>query len=110
MAASRKREYSTLVARRDQEVHRSSHGHQDAEAGVAISDDTIFRIYSMPKPIVSTALMLFHEEGRFQLDQLVATYLPAFATLKVLGADGSLADDDRRHAQPHERSHLRLHV
>ncbi len=86
---------STLVARRGQVVHRGLHGHQDAESGAAISDDTIFRIYSMTKPIVSTALMLLHEEGRFQLDHPVATYLPAFATLRVLGADGSLADAAR---------------
>ena len=83
---------STLVARRGKIVHRSLHGHQDAEAGVAMSDDTIFRIYSMTKPIVSTALMLLHEEGRFQLDHPVANYLPAFATPKVLQADRSLVD------------------
>lgn len=83
---------STLVARRGQVVHRSLHGAQDAEAGVAMSDDTIFRIYSMTKPIVSTALMLLHEQGRFQLDHPVANYLPVFATPKVLQADGSLID------------------
>ena len=86
---------STLVARRGQVVHRSLHGHQDAEAGVVIGDDTIFRIYSMTKPIVSTALMLLHEEGRFQIDQPVAAYLPAFAAPKVLREDGTLIDAER---------------
>ena len=83
---------STLVARRGEVVHRSLHGHRDAEAGAAMTDDTIFRIYSMTKPVVSTALMMLFEEGRFLLDQPVATYLPAFADVKVMQADGSLAD------------------
>ena len=86
---------STLVARRGQVVHRSLHGHRDAEAGLEMTDDTIFRIYSMTKPIVSTALMLLHEAGRFQLDQPVAAYLPAFASPKMLQGDGSLVDAAR---------------
>lgn len=85
----------TLVARRGQIVHRSRHGFRDREAAVAMTDDTIFRIYSMTKPIVSTALMLLHEEGRFQLEQPVASLLPAFGAVKVAGADGSLADPVR---------------
>jgi CubicO group peptidase (beta-lactamase class C family) len=57
--------------------------------------DAIFRIYSMTKPIVATALMLLHEEGRFQLDHPVAQYLPAFGSTKVLASDGSLVDQVR---------------
>jgi CubicO group peptidase (beta-lactamase class C family) len=83
---------STLVARRGQVVHRGLYGHRDAEAAVAMTDDTIFRIYSMTKPIVSTGLMLLHEEGRFRLDQPVAAFLPAFAAPKVMNADGSMVD------------------
>lgn len=83
---------STLVARRGQVVHRGLYGHRDAEVAAAMTDDTIFRIYSMTKPIVSTGLMLLHEEGRFLLDQPVAAFLPAFAAPKVVQADGSLVD------------------
>ena len=83
---------STLVARRGRVVHRGLYGHRDAETGAAMADDTIFRIYSMTKPIVSTGLMLLHEEGLFQLDQPVSAFLPAFAAPKVLNADGSLVD------------------
>ncbi len=86
---------STLVARRGRVVHRSLHGDRDAEAGVAMTDDTLFRIYSMTKPIVSTALMLLHEEGLLQLDQPIATFLPAFGAPKVLQEDGSLVDASR---------------
>lgn len=87
--------FSTLVSRRGQIVHSEQHGHRDREAGIDMTEDTIFRIYSMTKPIVSTALMLLHEEGRFQLEHPVATYLPAFAHTKVLALDGSLVEQVR---------------
>jgi CubicO group peptidase (beta-lactamase class C family) len=83
---------STLVSRRGQIVHAEQFGFQDREAGVPVGADTIFRIYSMTKPIVATALMLLHEEGRFQLEHPVAQYLPAFATTEVFAADGTLVD------------------
>ncbi len=79
---------STMVSRRGEVVHAAQFGFQDTEANVAMAPDTIFRIYSMTKPVVSTALMLLHEEGRFQLEHPVAQYLPAFGATKVLGPDG----------------------
>lgn len=85
----------TLVARRGRVVHRSRLGLRDREAGMPMTDDTIFRIYSMTKPIVSTALMLLHEEGRFQLEQPVAAFLPAFAGVQVRDDDGSLVSPAR---------------
>ncbi len=86
---------STMVSRRGRIVHAAQFGYQDKEAGVPMAPDTVFRIYSMTKPIVSTALMLLHEEGRFQLEHPVAQYLPAFAATKVLDADGGLVDPAR---------------
>ncbi len=86
---------STMISRRGQVVHAEQFGHRDREADLPMTADTIFRIYSMTKPIVSTALMLLHEEGRFQLEQPIATYLPAFGAVKVLGADGTLVDPVR---------------
>ncbi|MEM1332769.1 MAG: serine hydrolase domain-containing protein [Actinomycetota bacterium] len=81
---------STLLARRGQVVHRGTHGCRDQEAATPMTDDTIFRIYSMTKPIVSTALMLLQEEGRIGIEQPVATVLPQFAAVQVLDADGTL--------------------
>jgi CubicO group peptidase (beta-lactamase class C family) len=49
-----------------------------------LKSDSLFRIYSMSKPIVTTAAMMLHEEGKFQLDEPVAKYLPAFDKTKVL--------------------------
>ena len=86
---------STMVSRRGEIVHSEQFGFQDKEAGTPLAGDTIFRIYSMTKPVVATALMLLHEEGRFQLEQPVAQYLPAFAATKVLSDDGTLADQVR---------------
>ena len=86
---------STMVSRRGRIVHAEQFGHQDKEAGTPMAADTIFRIYSMTKPVVSTALMLLHEEGRFQLEHPVAQYLPAFGATKVMGADGTLVDQAR---------------
>ena len=86
---------STMISRRGEIVHAEQFGFQDREAGTPMAADTIFRIYSMTKPVVSTALMLLHEEGAFQLEQPVAQYLPAFGTTKVLADDGSLVDQAR---------------
>ncbi len=57
-----------------------------------MTEDTIFRIYSMTKPIASVALMTLFEEGKIRLTDPVARYLPAFSALKVMGEDGRLVD------------------
>ena len=86
---------STMISRRGQIVHAEQVGFRDKEAGQPMTADAIFRIYSMTKPIVSTALMMLHEEGRFQLEHPVAQYLPAFGSTKVLSDDGALAEQVR---------------
>ncbi len=86
---------STALSRRGEVVYAERFGHQDREAGVPMAVDTIFRIYSMTKPVVSTALMMLHEEAAFQLEQPVMKYLPAFKQTKVLNGDGSLAKQSR---------------
>jgi CubicO group peptidase (beta-lactamase class C family) len=83
---------SVVLARRGQTVFAAQYGQRDKEAGKPVTDDTIFRLYSMTKPIVSTALMMLFEEGRVRLIDPLATYLPAFADTKVLADDGSLVD------------------
>ena len=85
----------TIVARRGIVVYEGQYGWRDKEAGAPMTADTLFRLYSMTKPIVSTALMMLFEEGRFHLIDPVARYVPAFADVKVLEADGSLVDPKR---------------
>jgi CubicO group peptidase (beta-lactamase class C family) len=81
---------ATLIARRGKVVHAGAFGWRDKEAGQAMTTDTIFRLYSMTKPIICTALMTLLEEGRFRLIDPLAKYIPAFGAVKVLDADESL--------------------
>jgi CubicO group peptidase (beta-lactamase class C family) len=74
----------TLVARRGQVAHLETFGMADIEAGRPMQLDTLFRIYSMTKPIASTALLMLFEEGRVRLTDPVSRYVPAFAEVKVL--------------------------
>ncbi len=81
-----------LVARRGKVAWVSTQGKRDPAAADAMKQDSIFRIYSMTKPIVSIALMQMVEEGRLQITDPVAKYLPELAQMKVgtevTGADG----------------------
>jgi CubicO group peptidase (beta-lactamase class C family) len=80
---------STLVYRRGGVAFFQCRGYRDVERGLPITEDTVFRIYSMTKPITSVALMILYEEGRFQLDDPVARYVPAFRDMQVMeGLDG----------------------
>lgn len=86
---------NAVVSRRGEIVHRSSLGHRDREAGVAMTDDTIFRIYSMTKPVVATALMMLQEEHGFPLTSPVMAFIPSFAATQVVNADGELEPQAR---------------
>jgi CubicO group peptidase (beta-lactamase class C family) len=80
----------TLVARRGEIAHLSPLGLMDRERGVPMADDTIFRIYSMSKPITSVALMMLYEHGHFQLDDPVHRWIPEWRDLRVFaGGDHS---------------------
>lgn len=87
---------TTLLARRGRVVHFEHTGVRDKTTQAALDASTIFRIYSMTKPIVCTALMTLYEEARFQLFEPIAKYLPAFAKVKVWNGEGrSLIDPVR---------------
>ena len=72
-----------VAQRQGKIVHHSLHGHMDIAAQRPMQADAIFRIYSMTKPVVSLALMMLHDEGKLQLHDKVARYIPAFAKTKV---------------------------
>ena len=72
-----------MVSRRGEPAYFRSFGQMDAERAKAVSDDTIFRIYSMTKPITSVALMMLFEEGHFQLSDPVSRFIPAWADHEV---------------------------
>jgi CubicO group peptidase (beta-lactamase class C family) len=83
---------NTMILRRGQVVHAESFGWRDQEANLPMQADTIFRFYSMTKPIICTALMTLYEEGRFLLTDPVAKYIPAFGSVKVMNKDGTLSE------------------
>jgi CubicO group peptidase (beta-lactamase class C family) len=85
----------TLVSRRGKIVHADQVGWRDKEAQTPMTADAIFRLYSMTKPIVCTALMTLYEEGRFRLIDPVARYIPSFGSVKVMTPYGGLADPVR---------------
>ncbi len=80
--------FVTLVARDSEVVHLETCGYRDAERQLPMERDTIFRIYSMTKPITSVALMMLYERGKFQLFEPVSRYIPAFAKTRVLSGYG----------------------
>jgi CubicO group peptidase (beta-lactamase class C family) len=74
----------TFVLSRDgQVVQLESYGQRDMEAGEPIEPDTIFRVYSMSKPITSVAAMMLWEEGAFELKDPVRRFIPSFADTRV---------------------------
>src|SRR4029453_10932872 len=75
-----------MVYRRGKIVHSSSLGYADLERKVPVKDDTIFRIYSMTKPITSIAFMMLVEEGRVAIDEPVHKYIPEWKNLGVFVA------------------------
>ena len=75
--------WQIAVARRGEVVHASTYGHRDREAGLPVEPDTLWRIYSMTKPITSVAVMRLWEQGRFELTDEVSRYIPSFADVRV---------------------------
>lgn len=76
----------TMIARHGEIVHTSVIGHADKERGTAMKDDTIFRIYSMTKPLTSIAFMMLVEEGLVALDEPVHRVIPEWKNLRVFQA------------------------
>ncbi|MBT5195417.1 MAG: beta-lactamase family protein, partial [Rhodospirillaceae bacterium] len=74
---------SAMIHRRGQNAYFNCTGQMDREAGKPLAEDTIFRIYSMSKPITAVAAMICYEEGHFQLDDPIAKFLPEFTEMQV---------------------------
>src|SRR5207302_1243267 len=83
-----------LIQQHGKPVYFEKFGVRDVATKLPMSDDTIFRLYSMSKPITSVAAMMLVEDGKLKLDDPVSKYIPAFAAIKVgvekRGQDGTL--------------------
>ena len=73
-----------LLMRNGKVVYRKAFGYADVAAKTPLQPDAIVRIASQTKALTSTALMLLYDEGKFQLDDPVSKYLPAFRNAKVV--------------------------
>ncbi|MEP6695136.1 MAG: serine hydrolase domain-containing protein, partial [Chloroflexota bacterium] len=72
-----------LVSRGGQIVHLATSGYRDVEAKLPLETDTIFRMYSMTKPVTSVAAMMLYEEGAFDLRDPISRFIPAFTDARV---------------------------
>ncbi len=90
----------TLVSRRGQLVHHDCYGWSDVEAGTSVNPETIYRIYSMTKPITSVALMMLYEQGHLLLENPVQRYLPEFGEVQVWDGGTAAAPRTRPPARP----------
>src|SRR5918993_4056919 len=102
--------WQLLVARHGRVVHAATYGQRDREAGLPVEPDTIWRIYSMTKPITSVAAMMLYEEGLLQLRDPVARYLPAFADARVYVAGPAQKPQTRPALEPIRIWHLLTHT
>ena len=91
----------TLVARRGRVARRSILGVDDRETGRPLREDTIFRIYSMTKPVTAVAMMVLHDQGLWRPEDPIETFIPAFANARVLvglNEDGAPQTEPADHA------------
>lgn len=86
---------NVLLTRHGRELCGFSLGYADREAGIPMERDTIFRMFSMTKPITAAAVLILAERGKLDLWDNLSRYIPAFAHMQVMGADGSLKEAER---------------
>ena len=84
-----------LIRQHGKTVYHEHFGVRDVATGLPMTDDTLFRLFSMTKPITSVVAMQLIEEGKFRLDDPIAKYIPAFGDVKV-GVEKQAADGTKR--------------
>ncbi len=102
--------WSLAVTRHGALVHAGYGGRRDVEAGLAVEPDSVFRIYSMTKPITSVAAMVLWEQGRYELRDAVATVLPEFADVRVFDGGSDLRPVTVPAVEPMRMWHLLTHT
>ena len=91
-------------------AHVARAGHRDAEAGLPIEDDTVFRIYSMTKPLTSVAAMMLYEEGAFALKDPISRWIPCFGDLQVYRSGSGDQIETEPAVEPIRVWHLLTHT
>ncbi|MGQ0480596.1 MAG: serine hydrolase domain-containing protein [Pseudonocardia sp.] len=100
----------TVVTRRGQVVHVGAQGLRDVEAGLPVEVDTLWRIYSMTKPVTSVAAMMLVEQGLLELNDPIDRWLPEFANPRVYAGGSALKPVTVPAAGPIRVWHLLTHT
>ena len=98
------------VSRHGRLVHVARCGSRDLEAGLPVTDDTLWRIYSMTKPVTSVAIMMLYEEGRLALTDPVSRFIPSFADVRVYTGGSDLRPVTVPATEPVRIWHLLTHT
>jgi CubicO group peptidase (beta-lactamase class C family) len=98
------------VTRRGQVAHLSTYGRRDMENDLPVELDTVFRIFSMTKPITSVAAMMLYEEGAFELTDPVSRYIPSFRDVKVYRSGSAINPTLEPASEPIRVWHLLTHT
>ena len=98
------------VSRQGRLAHVSGYGLRDVEAGLPVETDTLWRIYSMTKPITSVAAMMLYEEGAFELADPVSAFIPSFADVCVYTGGSDVRPVTVPAAEPVRIWHLLTHT
>lgn len=99
-----------LVARGGKIAHLSTHGMRDVAAAAPVETDTLFRIFSMTKPITSVAAMMLYEQGAFELSDPVSRFIPSFADPRVYTGGTPRTPLTRPAVEPMRIWHLLTHT
>jgi CubicO group peptidase (beta-lactamase class C family) len=102
--------WQVVVSRRGKRVHSSTYGLRDKEAGLPVEPDTVWRIYSMTKPVTSVVAMQLFEEGAFSLNDEVRRFLPAFGDMRVYRSGTAEAPKTVPATEPMRLWHLLTHT
>jgi CubicO group peptidase (beta-lactamase class C family) len=98
------------VMRGGKVAYAATCGYRDVEESLPVEFETIFRAYSMTKPVTSVAAMMLHEEGAFELNEPVAKYIPAFRDTRVFRAGSSQNPSTDPQVDPMRIWHLMTHT
>lgn len=98
------------VSRHGKLAYVSTYGQRDVEAGLPVETDTVWRIYSMTKPITSVAAMMLYEEGAFELTDPVSKFIPSFADLRVYTGGSDIRQVTVPATEPVRIWHLLTHT
>ncbi len=102
--------WQVAVMRRGRLAYLHHSGHADVEQSVPVAADTVWRIYSMTKPITTVAALILWEQGRFELNDPVTDYLPAFGDQQVWRSGSATAPELEPMVEPMRIWHLMTHT